>query len=244
VRISYPGGWFVDWVDRPPEADEQNVLILFPAHGQNVQCGITGHLAHEESSHRTVGVVVYPSGKENLGAGLCLNDELGGVLDRDVPTNLCAICLGSAVLNCWVHRHSAEARKNIRSIIYLAHGESVRATVERIDSVRLCGVSWVSRRIMSDWKAEEKASTLREWDERHTSRMHGFTDVDALYRALVMQADPLIPTIFVNATDDSLCPPFRDVVTGELVRFIETGSGGHLGWDPKFISSLVREAFH
>lgn len=86
-----------------------------------------------------------------------------------------------------------------------------------------------------DCEALLRSTTMFEWD-RATLPAYGFDSIDALYDA----ADPVrclgkmpMPTLFVNAKDDPLCPAGR-LQGSEYERphfaIVSTKHGGHIGW--------------
>jgi uncharacterized protein len=83
----------------------------------------------------------------------------------------------------------------------------------------------------------DKIHTLKEFDDRFTSRAHGFAGVDDYYRraSSIRVIDRIrIPTLIIHAEDDPFIPfaPLRDGVVANNVNIllIATKRGGHVAF--------------
>jgi len=98
--------------------------------------------------------------------------------------------------------------------------------------------------------------TIRDFDERLTHRMFGYTTNEAYYRAAVLR-DRLhqircCPLVCLNAIDDPFCPatslPVAGAVKSDNVALVLTDLGGHIGfiegltpYGPNFADRLFRQ---
>lgn len=98
--------------------------------------------------------------------------------------------------------------------------------------------------------------TIRDYDERLTHKMFGYTSNDAYYRASVLR-DRLhqikcCPLVCLNAVDDPFCPavslPVAAATKSDNVALVLTDFGGHIGfiegvspYGPNFADRLFRQ---
>jgi len=84
-----------------------------------------------------------------------------------------------------------------------------------------------------------KIKTLKDFDDRYTSQLHGFIDAEDYYQrnsSLYFLDNISIPTLIINAQNDPFlskeCFPFEQIKTLEKVYFQAPKMGGHCGFYP------------
>ncbi len=84
-----------------------------------------------------------------------------------------------------------------------------------------------------------KIKTLKDFDDRYTSQLHGFLDAEDYYErssSLYFLDSINIPTLIINAQNDPFlskeCFPFEKIKTLEKVYFQAPKMGGHCGFYP------------
>lgn len=94
-----------------------------------------------------------------------------------------------------------------------------------------------------DAEALLRARTFREWDAA-CAPAYGFPSLKALYEAADVHAVSLwkysVPTLFINAEDDPICPAGRlqgNEYSQPHLALVSTKYGGHLGWIDGFRSA-------
>eukprot|EP00794_Sanderia_malayensis_P012232 gene12232-13493_t len=99
-----------------------------------------------------------------------------------------------------------------------------------------------------------KSKSIREFDERFTSRTFGYNGHIEYYNAASLDAAPLeninVPTLFLNSTDDPFAPgnsiPTEIIKKNPLLAVIITHYGGHIGFTEGFFiksRSIVENTF-
>lgn len=88
-----------------------------------------------------------------------------------------------------------------------------------------------------DLSGLREVRTLREFDDRFTSRAHGFTDADDYYHrssSLRVIDKILVPTLIIHAVDDPFIPfaPLRDpaVTNNPYILLLAPREGGHVAF--------------
>jgi len=88
-----------------------------------------------------------------------------------------------------------------------------------------------------DISALDVVRTIKEFDDRFTSRAHGFADADDYYHrasSLRVIEEIQVPTLIIHAEDDPFIPfaPLRDpsVVNNPYVLLIAPSRGGHVAF--------------
>ena len=83
----------------------------------------------------------------------------------------------------------------------------------------------------------QKVKTLRDFDEYFTGPMHGFKDAADYYAqcsALPFIANTQIPTLVINAQDDSFlspsCFPIKEAQASKQLHLLMPRYGGHVGF--------------
>ena len=83
----------------------------------------------------------------------------------------------------------------------------------------------------------DKIRTLKEFDDRYTSRAHGFKDADDYYyrASSIRVIDRIrIPTLIIHAEDDPFIPfaPLRDdlIANNPYILMVATSQGGHVAF--------------
>lgn len=82
-----------------------------------------------------------------------------------------------------------------------------------------------------------KSSTIRDFDERFTSKVFGFEDCEDYYRAASIHSkvhDIKVPLLSLNSEDDPFAPlhsvPGEEAVKSSHVAIVLTSRGGHIGF--------------
>jgi len=168
----------------------------------------------------------------SLGGNLVL--KLAGEYGDDAPKEVIAACAISPSIDL-----QASAELILKRSNWLYQQDFVRRLKQRLrvkhklfpDQYDISGLSSVK--------------TLREFDDRYTSRAHGFDGADDYYyRASAIRViDRIrIPTLIIHAEDDPFIPfaPMRDpaLVNNPYILLVATKKGGHVA----FISAKASQA--
>lgn len=226
----YGGGLVVEWMPHDP-ARVDAVVLFFPGVGDGAN--VVDRMMHTVWSRlpRTqCGMVVYPA--DCLGSAACAMDLSPLFEHGETPIVVVCACMGSGVFTNW----AARSRPcKVTSALVLAHGHSLVSSIRSIDAYRLLPFLPLSKYLLPMWHR------LRP-ELRH---VHSFEAWDAAtypgeYEAMIRECDAAqvmhtydVPSLFVNATDDFVCPAWRMV--GEVYERphharLKTAGGGHLGW--------------
>jgi len=112
-----------------------------------------------------------------------------------------------------------------------------------------------NKRLPINYRTVMKAQTLREFDDRFTSKMFGFKDWREYYtdgHSYKKLPYVEIPMLIINAEDDPLSPmdylPFQEVDENPNLAMLLTKTGGHIGFlegwlptGPTWINRAVTE---
>lgn len=178
----------------------------------------------------------------------------------DARINVVALSMGGAVFASWCARNAAEAASLcIGPAVVLAYGHTVEETVQSADAHRLFGVTTMSEVVISKWKRSMSkggslttkvqalaevlgfdaqrllcARSMAAWDTACLP-LYGYKSVSEMRERVSSAcfADYMIPSLFVCAEDDPVCPASR--LCGPLydrphIAVVKTRQGGHLGW--------------
>lgn len=166
----------------------------------------------------------------SLGGNLVL--KLAGEYDDKPPAEILGICAVSPSVDL-----SASADMILKRSNWIYHRDFVRRLKRRI---RTNHKLYPDVYDISDLGA---VRTLREFDDRFTSRAHGFADAnDYYYRSSSLRViDRIrIPTLIIHAEDDPFIPfaPLRDpaLVNNPYILLLAPRRGGHVAFisaDPK-----------
>jgi len=163
----------------------------------------------------------------SLGGNLVL--KLAGEYGNEAPKEVLAVCAVSPSIDL-----EASAELILKRSNWLYQQDFVRRLKQRLrvkhklfpDQYDISGLSSVK--------------TLREFDDRYTSRAHGFDGADDYYHraSAIRVVDRIrIPTLIIHAEDDPFIPfgPMRDpaVSNNPHIMVVGTKKGGHVA----FISS-------
>lgn len=170
----------------------------------------------------------------SLGGNLVL--KLAGEYGDNAPQEVTAVCAVSPSIDL-----QASAELILKRSNWLYQQDFVRRLKQRLrlkhqlfpDQYDISGLSSVK--------------TLREFDDRYTSRAHGFDGADDYYyRASAIRViDRIrIPTLIIHAEDDPFIPftPMRDpaLINNPYILLVATKKGGHVA----FISAKPRSSNH
>lgn len=161
----------------------------------------------------------------SLGGGIVL--RWAGELGEDVPEWLAGVVAVSPAVDFELAARACEAGRfaRIYQRMFVASLKEILARKHELFPERFPDPRGVPIR------------TLREFDDRYTSRLSGFVGVEDYYAQA--SARPLlgrirVPSAILAAQDDPLVPPasFDEVRGGALpaIRFIATEHGGHCGF--------------
>ena len=160
----------------------------------------------------------------SLGGNLVL--KLAGEYGDNAPKEVTAICAVSPSIDL-----QASAELILKRSNWLYQQDFVRRLKQRLrvkhklfpDQYDISGLSSVK--------------TLREFDDRYTSRAHGFDGADDYYyRASAIRVIERIriPTLIIHAEDDPFIPfaPMRDpaLVNNPYILLVATKKGGHVAF--------------
>ncbi len=163
----------------------------------------------------------------SLGGNLVL--KLAGEYGDNAPREILGICAVSPSVDLNASADLIMARAN-----WIYHRDFMRRLKQRIRTNHKLYPE------LYDISELDQAQTIREFDDRFTSRAHGFADADDYYHrsSSLRVIDRIrIPTLIIHAQDDPFIPfaPLRDpVVTGNpYILLLAPEQGGHVA----FISS-------
>jgi predicted alpha/beta-fold hydrolase len=160
----------------------------------------------------------------SLGGNLVL--KLAGEYGANPPAEILGICAVSPSIDL-----TASADMILKRSNWLYHRDFVRRLKQRIrTNHKLYPESY-------DISALAEVHTLREFDDRYTSRAHGFADAnDYYYRSSSLRViDRItIPTLIIHAEDDPFIPitPLLDpaVTNNPYILLLAPPQGGHVAF--------------
>lgn len=207
-------------------------------------CGGTEHLTstiyHGGLSADLAAVVKELLEKDQLSRMLLVGFSLGGNLVLKLageygdhpPAEILGVCAVSPSVDL-----SASADMILRRSNWIYHRDFVRRLKQRIRTNHKLYPD------IYDISDLGKVRTLREFDDRFTSRAHGFADAnDYYYRSSSLRVIKriCIPTLIIHAEDDPFIPfaPLRDpvVANNPYILLLAPRQGGHVAFisaDPK-----------
>ncbi len=160
----------------------------------------------------------------SLGGNLVL--KLAGEYDENAPNEVLAICAVSPSIDL-----QASAKLILKRSNWLYQQDFVRRLKQRI---RRKHELFPER---YDISGLSSVRTLREFDDRYTSRAHGFDGAeDYYYRASSIRVIDKVrmPTLIIHAEDDPFIPfaPMLDpaVTNNPYILLIATKQGGHVAF--------------
>lgn len=166
----------------------------------------------------------------SLGGNLVL--KLAGEFGEHPPAEILAVCAVSPSVDL-----NASAEMILKRSNWIYHRDFVRRLKQRIRTNHKLYPE------VYDVSGLNKIRTLREFDDRFTSRAHGFADADDYYyRASSLRVIERIriPTLIIHAEDDPFIPfaPLRDpvVANNPYILLLAPKQGGHVAFissDPK-----------
>jgi predicted alpha/beta-fold hydrolase len=184
------------------------------------------------------------------------SDEADWVLRRikalagDVPLHVVGVSLGGNVLAKWLGERGAEACSVVEDAAVVCAPLDLVAAADALERglarmyahhflLTLKRTSLAKLRRFPDLydaRAVRRSSTLRQFDDVVTARLHGFRDAQDYYTR--SSAKPLlgriaVPTLIVNARDDpfmpgTALPTEREVAAAVKLEF--PSRGGHVGF--------------
>ncbi len=170
----------------------------------------------------------------SLGGNLVL--KLAGEYGDDAPKEVLAACAVSPSIDL-----QASAQLILKRSNWLYQQDFVRRLKHRLR---------VKHKLFPgqyDISGLSSVKTLREFDDRYTSRAHGFDGADDYYyrASSIRVIDKIrIPTLIIHAEDDPFIPfaPMRDpvVANNPYILLVATKKGGHVA----FISANTRPSNH
>ena len=166
----------------------------------------------------------------SLGGNLVL--KLAGEFGENPPAEILGVCAVSPSVDL-----NASADMILKRSNWIYHRDFVRRLKQRIRTNHKLYPQ------LYDISGLREVRTLREFDDRFTSRAHGFTDADDYYyRASSLRViDRIrIPTLIIHAEDDPFIPfaPLLDpaVANNPYLLLLAPRQGGHVAFisaDPK-----------
>jgi len=172
----------------------------------------------------------------SLGGNLVL--KLAGEYDDRAPDEVLAVCAVSPSIDL-----QASAKLILKRSNWLYQKDFVRRLKQRLRRKHKLFPE------LYDISGLSSVRTLREFDDRYTSRAHGFNGADDYYyrASSIRVIDKIrIPTLIIHAEDDPFIPfePMLDsaVTTNPYILLIATKQGGHVA----FLSAKpqLREVTH
>ncbi len=152
--------------------------------------------------------------------------KLAGEYGESPPAQLLGVCAVSPSVDL-----SASADLIMKRSNWLYHRDFVRRLKQRVRSKHKL---FPERYDLSGLRV---VRTIKEFDDRYTSRAHGFADADDYYRrasSLRVIDQIRIPTLIIHAEDDPFIPfaPLRDpaVTNNPYVLLIAPKQGGHVAF--------------
>jgi len=160
----------------------------------------------------------------SLGGNLVL--KLAGEYGNDPPSAILGVCAVSPSIDL-----SASADMILKRSNWIYHRNFVGRLKQRIRiNAKLYPEQY-------DISALNQARTLREFDDRYTSRAHGFADAADYYHrssSLRIIDRVRIPTLIIHAEDDPFIPfaPLLDpaVTQNPYILLVATKRGGHVAF--------------
>ena len=160
----------------------------------------------------------------SLGGNLVL--KLAGEYGDNPPTGILGVCAVSPSVDL-----SASAEMILKRSNWIYHRDFVRRLKQRI---RTNHKLYPAR---YDISGLHEVHTLREFDDRYTSRAHGFADAADYYNrsSSIRVIDRIrIPTLIIHAEDDPFIPfaPLLDPLVAEnpFILLIGPQRGGHVAF--------------
>ena len=185
------------------------------------------------------------------------------------PIIVGCVSLGSAMFSNWAARNADECKSlGVSCAFYGCFGDSVRETRRTADTWPM-GLGAIGRGVIYGWLDEinnckeslrtiaaleekhptfslaklKKCKSLRQWDDA-TRMLYGYDSDEEMLAACDVRTvlhQHALPTLFINAKDDFLCPAGRmdGEVYDQMPNFarIVTNSGGHFG----YVSSIPKK---
>ena len=88
-----------------------------------------------------------------------------------------------------------------------------------------------------DDKNYHLVKTFRDFDDRYTSKIHGFVDAEDYWKKCSSKSfipEIKIPTLMINALNDPFladeCFPYNEVKQNQIVSLETPKAGGHVGF--------------
>lgn len=160
----------------------------------------------------------------SLGGNLVL--KLAGEFGDNPPKEILGVCAVSPSVDL-----TASADMILKRSNWIYHRDFVRRLKMRIRTNHKLYPD------LYDISGLDEVRTLREFDDRYTSRAHGFQDAnDYYYRSSSLRvADRIrIPTLIIHAEDDPFIPfaPLEDptVANNPFILLLGPGQGGHVAF--------------
>jgi predicted alpha/beta-fold hydrolase len=158
--------------------------------------------------------------------------KLAGEYGAQAPPQVLGVCAVSPSVDL-----SASADLIMKRSNWLYHQDFVRGLKNRVRTKHKFYPE------LYDISGLDVVRTIKEFDDRYTSRAHGFADADDYYQrasSLRVIDQIQIPTLIIHAEDDPFIPfaPLRDpvVTNNPYVLLLATKQGGHVAFisdDPK-----------
>ena len=160
----------------------------------------------------------------SLGGNLVL--KLAGEYGENAPPGILGVCAVSPSIDL-----SASADMILKRSNWLYHRDFVRRLKNRI---RINHKLYPER---YDISGLDQVRTLREFDDRYTSRAHGFADAADYYNrssSLRVAGRIRVPTLIIHAADDPFIPfkPLQDplVSNNPYILLVAPQRGGHVAF--------------
>jgi len=160
----------------------------------------------------------------SLGGNLVL--KLAGEYGDEPPAEILGVCAVSPSIDLSASAEMIKKRSN-----WLYHQDFLRRLKDRIRKNHQLYPD------LYDISGLPEVRTLREFDDRFTSRAHGFADAaDYYYRSSSIRiVDRIqVPTLIIHAEDDPFIPfaPLRNpaVLNNPYILMLATAQGGHVAF--------------
>jgi len=186
---------------------------------------LTFVLHHVTKQHPIAPIVMFAV---SLGGALLTNYLVKNTIDNMV----CALIMSAP----WDSTHTTNSlEQNINWFLYN------RFITKKLKTLLTKNLEMFKENLSQlPYKLEEvlEATTIREFDERFTSKTFGFGSLDAYYEESTIASKPLenikTPVLYINAKDDPFSPvagiPLDKIQKNPNLAIILTDYGGHVGF--------------
>lgn len=265
LRLDDGGAVVLSWLHGVGDIEKRPIVIILPGITGSDGSNYVQHLVHTVTTLGYRAVVFNYRGRGGIGLltartyCACNTEDLCHVIAHikqrfpDAPLVGIGISLGGLILFHYLAKHERSTCRLLGGMVVSVAWNAIESTKEMHKPLnRLIFNSHIAKGLVRtvqehlhifedmdivDLDEVMQSTTIRDFDERFTTKIFGYPSLEAYYREATLH-DKMhhidVPLLCLNAADDPFSPahaiPTADAENNENVVIVVTGRGGHVAF--------------